>query len=451
MVYELNRHTSLNKARDTDTAQITGPIVLVQDKGKTPGFLFFTPFYESEDHDTLDERRAQFKGAVYAPFVVKKLMEGVLDKNRRSTAIRITDGDKIIYDEINTQDLDYDENALGKKRISMKLYGREWTVDIRAGLDFRAENSGVESKMLLVAGILIDLALLALFFLLSRANRRGLAFADMATAALNKETHALQQSNKELEIARKEAESVSEMKSVFLSTISHEVRTPLTAISGILVLLERAKLPEKQNKLVQAGKRASENLIKLLTDVLDSSRLEANTVELWSRDIAIQPLVEEWKTLANGMVGKLEKDITIVSNISENSPEKIVADDIRLSQVLSNLMDNAIRFTERGQISIKTYVEDHGPDQPEFLTIAIEDTGIGIAEDDLAVIFERFRQVDGTVTRRQGGAGLGLAISHDLIELMGGELTVSSTLGKGTVFALHLPTNGTNKESNKIE
>ena len=439
MVHENNRHTALNQARDTDTAQITGPIVLVQDETKQPGFLFYAPFYASDDHETLQDRRAQFTGAIYAPFVVHKLMNGMLDKDRRSTAIRITDGDQVIYDEISDQDADYDINSLGERQISMMFYGREWVLDVRAGLDFRAANSGIESVALLIAGLLIDLILLILFIVQTSANRRGLAFADLATAALDDEARALQASNADLIVARKEAESVSEMKSHFLSTISHEVRTPLTAISGILVLLERADLPAKQEKLVQAGKKASDNLIKLLTDVLDSSRLEANAIELWKRDIAIKPLVEEWKTLARGMVSKFEKDITIRSEISDDTPDRIYADDVRVSQLLNNLMDNAIRFTEEGEISIKTYLLPATANTPEMLAIAIADTGIGIAKDDLGIIFERFRQVDGSMTRERGGAGLGLAISYDLVQLMGGDLRVTSEFGSGTVFELCLP------------
>jgi len=451
MMHETNRHSSLNKARDSDTAQITGPIILVQDKTKTPGFLFFAPFYKSDDHDTLETRRTHFAGAVYAPFVVSKLMDGVLDKDRRATAIRITDGEEVIYDEINSQDVDYDTASLGEKRVVIEFYGRKWLLDVRAGLDFRANNTGFESTALLIAGILLDFALLSLFVLLSRANRRGLAFADLATSALDSKRLALKESNKQLNIARIEAEGVSEMKSQFLSTISHEVRTPLTAISGILVLLERADLPTKQSQLVQAGKRASENLIKLLTDVLDSSRLEANAVELWEREVLILPLVEEWQTLANGMVGKLEKDILVRTEILPDAPSRIYADDIRLSQVLNNLMDNAIRFTEHGHITIRISAETGDTSPKANIIIAIEDTGIGIAEDDLAVIFERFRQVDGSVTRTRGGAGLGLAISHDLIGLMGGELKVSSTLGEGTTFEVHLPVQGTTLKGNPNE
>lgn len=447
--FENNRYNSLIQARDTGSAQITGPIVLIQDKGKTPGFLFFAPFYETIDHFTLASRRAQFEGAVYAPFVVKKLMDGVLDRKQRTTAIRITDQGQVIYDEISPEDLDYDKNTLGEKRIALNLYGREWQVDIRAGLNFRQANSGIETTVLFIAGMLIELLLLCMFILLSRANRRGLRFADLATAALDEEAKALQATNSELEIARTEAESVSEMKSVFLSTISHEVRTPLTAISGILVLLERADLPSKQSKLVQAGKRASENLIKLLTDVLDTSRLEANAMELWEREVAVAPLIEEWHTLGAGMVSKLGKEISVVSHMAEDTPERIVVDDIRLSQVLNNLMDNAVRFTECGEIEIRTWSEVRGDE--DYLKISLSDTGIGIAAADLAIIFKRFRQVDGSVTRERGGTGLGLAISYDLVKLMHGELSVTSELGRGTTFELHIPVLGTYSKGTQIE
>lgn len=439
VAHEENRHIGLNKARDTNSAQITGPIILVQDKAKTPGFLFYAPYYQKGPYDTLENRRENFTGAVYAPFIVSNLMHGLLDRTRRSAAIRITDDGSAIYDEIDSQDPDYDENTLQTKRLSLELYGRKWDIDFRAGKEFHTANSGFESTVILIAGILIDFALLALFTFLTRANRRALIFTDMATNALAEESNARLETNKMLDITLARAERSNETKSVFLSTISHEVRTPLTAIGGILVLLARADLPEKQMKLVQAGKRASENLIKLLTDVLDSSRLEANAVEIWQREIAIKPLLEEWQTLAMGMVGKLDKEIVVISDISKDTPETIYADDIRLSQVLNNLMDNAVRFTEQGTITIRTYSEDLSPEGFGSIVIAVQDTGIGIAESDLALIFERFRQVDGTFTRARGGAGLGLAICHDLIELMGGDLKVTSELGSGIIFEVRLP------------
>ena len=150
------------------------------------------------------------------------------------------------------------------------------------------------------------------------------------------------------------------------------------------------------------------------------------------------------------MIEKLEKEITVVAEISSDTPNTIIIDDIRLSQVLNNLMDNAIRFTEAGTITISTFAKEGSPGQIASVVIVLADTGVGIAEEDLAGIFERFRQVDGSLTRVRGGAGLGLAISYDLIELMGGDLDVSSQLGKGTKFELRLPVRGVQKKGDDI-
>ncbi|WP_300038882.1 CHASE domain-containing protein [uncultured Roseobacter sp.] len=434
MMHEVNRRTTLEMARDTASAQITGPIVLVQDESRTPGFLFFAPFYQNRDSNIQEERAENFDGAVYAPFVVRRLMQGVLDKDRRDTSVRISDGDQVIYDEISTQDADYDRNSLGQKQIIMPLYGRQWTLDVRAGLGFRQDNSGFESTAILVAGIGIDFALLALFILLSRANRRGLRFAEMAT-------EALEAANRDLDRARRDAESVSDMKSAFLSTMSHEVRTPLTAISGILELLERAGLSGKQAMLVDTGRKASDKLIKLLTDVLETSRLEANALELWEREVSVPSLIEEWQRLAEGLIDQMEKDVEIRTVIEDGAPEVMRVDDIRLSQVINNLLDNATRFTKAGTITIRTFKPEAAGDTART-GFSVSDTGRGIGEGDLELIFERFRQVDNSFTRETSGAGLGLTICNELVSLMGGTISVSSEVGAGTTFEIKLPVNG---------
>lgn len=435
MMHELNRRTALGKAKSSRKTQITGPIILVQDKSKTPGFLFFAPFYHKSDGGSVIGSGGAFSGAVYAPFVVKRLMEGVLDKDRRSTAVRISDGDEVIYDEISSQDIDFDSDALGEKRISLLLYGREWTLDIRTGLGFRSDNHSLQPTSILITGIAIDAALLTLFILLSRANRRGLRFADMAT-------DALEVANRDLDLARQKAEEASNTKSTFLSTMSHEVRTPLTAIGGILELLGRTDLPEKQKTLVETGKKASEKLIKLLTDVLDVARLEANAVELWEREVTVEPLLVEWRHLAEGLINKMQKDVVVHATMDNGTPLSMYVDDVRLAQVINNLLDNACRFIETGEITIRAFQSARSTDVEEMVGFAISDTGAGIAEADVELIFDRFRQVDNSITREKGGAGLGLSICQELVRLMQGDIVVSSSVGVGTTFEIHLPTSG---------
>ena len=441
MVHETNRHTSLNKARDTGLPQITGPIVLVQDAGRTPGFLFFAPTYSTLAPATQSERSSSFTGAVYAPFIVSKLIGGTLGKDQRATMIRITDGDQVIYDELTAAEADFDPDTLGEKRVTMALYGRTWDIDIRAGLDFRALNSPRNPIYILVAGILIDLAMVTMFLLLARANRRGLRFADSATKALRRDAVTLKQMNVELDAARKQAETVGEMKSAFLSTMSHEIRTPLTAISGILMLLDRAELPDAQDRLVQAGKVASERLLKLLTNVLDMTKLEANAVTLWEREAELRPLLDQWRALAKGLAETRNKQIEIDVVVGQDVPQRVVVDDIRLSQVMGNLLDNAVRFTDNGSITISAVCGAEGT-----YVLSVADTGQGIAPDDLSTVFERFKQVDGSLTRPEGGSGLGLAICRDLVRLLGGKIEAFSVPGAGSTFTVTLAIKGVRGE-----
>lgn len=434
MVHEANRHTSLNKAGDTGLPQITGPIILVQDAARTPGFLFFAPTYHQPEPASPSERLARFTGAVYAPFIVSKLIEGTLGQERRHTLIRITDGSEVIYDELKSTDADFDAEPLGAKRVSMDVYGRTWDIDIRAGLGFRALNSPKNPTYILAGAIAIDIAMLTMFLLLARANRRGLRFADMATQALRRDAVVLKQMNTDLDAARKQAETVGAMKSAFLSTMSHEVRTPLTAISGILMLLDRAKLPAAQDHLIQAGKIASERLLKLLTNVLELTKLEANAVILWERTVELQPLMEQWHAMAKGIIETRGKPLAVEVIVSKDLPDTVVVDDIRLSQVINNLVDNAVRFTDEGRITISASCGAEG-----MYVLSVADTGVGLAQSDLVSVFERFRQVDDSFTRTEGGTGLGLAICRDLTQLLGGRIEAFSVLGTGATFSVTLP------------
>ncbi len=178
MAHEANRHTAAKKARDTGKAQITGPIVLVQDAERTPGFLFYAPFYRGGTRHTVDERRENFVGLVYAPFIFKKLMEGVLAKENRRVGIRISDGADVLYDENIAEVAGFDPRPLFRKTIQVHEYGRVWDFQISSKLSFRHDETSRQPWLILAGGIVIDSLLLGLFVVLARSNRRALSFAD---------------------------------------------------------------------------------------------------------------------------------------------------------------------------------------------------------------------------------------------------------------------------------
>ena len=186
MAHEANRIAAARKARDTGLAQITGPIVLVQDSLKTPGFLFFAPFYRSVASSSDQDLQKRFAGIVYAPFVFRKLMEGALQKKKRQVGIRITDASQVLFDEHVESEADFDPNPLMKKEVSFPLYGRTWTFDVWSAKSFRENVDTTQPSTILIAGLTIDGMLIGLFLMLSCASRKALGFADTMTADLEK-------------------------------------------------------------------------------------------------------------------------------------------------------------------------------------------------------------------------------------------------------------------------
>ncbi|TWU46239.1 Phytochrome-like protein cph1 [Rubripirellula tenax] len=184
IAHEVNRITAARKARDTGTAQVTGPIVLVQDSAQTPGFLFFVPYYGKPSASDKTTPAKDFQGIVYAPFVVRELMAGVLDKDRRRVGIRISDASETLFDEHVTSEPDFDPDPLLRKTTSVELYGRTWTFDIWTTQSFRQSIDRSRSTSILVAGILIDVMLIGLFYLVSVRARQALGLADTMTDEL---------------------------------------------------------------------------------------------------------------------------------------------------------------------------------------------------------------------------------------------------------------------------
>jgi len=253
---------------------------------------------------------------------------------------------------------------------------------------------------------------------------------------INSMLSSLQESHNLLEATLQEAQSATKAKSEFLANMSHEIRTPLNGIIGAINLIDQKELNQEQQNLLEIIHFSSNSLLNLINDILDYSKLEVGKMEFDNVAFNLRDLVES--IIDSFAIKAYQKNIELLSHMSPDTYEDCTGDPYRLHQVLNNLISNAIKFTDKGEVNILVEMIDK-QDHMGMFKFQVSDTGIGIAEDKIGDIFESFKQADGSITRRFGGTGLGLPIAKQIIELMGGKVTVTSKVGSGTTFDFEIP------------
>lgn len=248
---------------------------------------------------------------------------------------------------------------------------------------------------------------------------------------LNELLKNLEENNRELEIQKNKAEEATRLKGLFLANMSHEIRTPLNGIIGVSKMLEESSLNKDQKELNHIITTSGENLLNIINDILDFSKIEAGQIQIehipFSLNEIICNIIKLLKFKAD------EKGISLKADIDKNVPRKLIGDPYRLNQIITNLANNAIKFTESGSVIIQVSVLEKNGNSAEIL-FKVADTGIGISEEGKKKLFKEFSQVDCSTTRKYGGTGLGLSICQNLVTLVDGEIGVDSVENKGSEF-----------------
>jgi two-component system sensor histidine kinase BarA len=258
---------------------------------------------------------------------------------------------------------------------------------------------------------------------------------DQATEDVRQNLETIEIQNIELDLARKEALEASRIKSEFLANMSHEIRTPLNGILGFTNLLQKSELTPRQLDYLTTIEKSADSLLGIINEILDFSKIEAGKLVLENIPFNLRDLLQDTLTILAPSAHA--KQLELLSLVYRDTPLSLIGDPLRIKQVLTNLVSNAIKFTQAGSIVVRAMLEDESADRAQ-LRISVQDTGIGLSDKDLRELFQAFTQADNSHSRQAGGTGLGLVISKRLIEQMGGEIGAESTPDEGSEFWISL-------------
>jgi len=359
-----------------------------------------------------------------AIFILDGRTAAILDANRKGELILGGPVEQFAGSVLPLQCLESREHGKASPADIARLIGakRESTLRSASGALIDVEFSG--SDVHVRSGPLIEIIL------------RDITEQKNAAEAIRESERRYRQLSEELLAARDAALEASRAKSEFLANMSHEIRTPMNGIIGMQALALGATDAEDRAGYLEAAQNSAYALLAILNDILDVSKIEAGRLDIHRAPFSLRGAVDDVLQLVRHRAQ--DKRLELMTNISAATPDALVGDVVRIRQILTNLVGNAVKFTDRGRVEVRVDSRPSGSDQL-LLDVTVLDTGIGIRPEHKSVIFEAFRQADSSTTRQYGGTGLGLTISARLVEIMGGTISVESTLGQGSEFRFTIP------------